>query len=152
MSLRAAQREPANRFQHAGAMLAELEASAVRPRRLKRRILVLAAGVVMAVFVVAMFWRTVLRQQPIATEATATPEVEVNFLTEPYYNATIYMDGTLLEEVKGKPYVTPCTVPTVPSGEHHVVFKHPLHDDLDAGRIDFSRFREVNARWSDAPR
>ena len=152
VSLRAAQREPANRFQHAGAMLAELEASAVRPRRLKRRILVLAAGVVMAVFVVAMFWRTVLRQQPIATEATATPEVEVNFLTEPYYNATIYLDGTLLEDVKGKPYVTPCTVPAVPSGEHHVVFKHPLHDDLDAGRIDFSRFREVNARWSDAPR
>ncbi|HLA85786.1 MAG TPA: hypothetical protein VJL29_13430, partial [Thermoguttaceae bacterium] len=85
-------------------------------------------------------------------EATVPPEVEVNFLTEPYFNATIYVDGTLLEDAKGKPYVTPCTVATVPTGEHHVVFKHAQHEDLDAGRIDFSTAREVDARWPDAPR
>jgi hypothetical protein len=40
----------------------------------------------------------------------------------------------------------------VPTGEHHVVFKHAQHDDLDAGRIDFTKFREVDARWPDAAR
>ncbi len=85
-------------------------------------------------------------------EATVPPEVEVNFLTEPYFNATIYVDGELLVDAEGRPYTTPGTVPTVPTGEHHVVFKHAQHEDLDAGRIDFSRAREVDARWPDAPR
>ncbi len=152
VSLRAAQRDPMKRFQDAGETLAELEASASR-RRFGRRILVWAAGVVLAVFVVgAVLWRTVPRQQPSVTKATAPPEVEVNFLTEPYYDATIYLDGKLLVNSDGKPYATPCTIPNVPTGEHHVVFKHAGYEDLDAGRIDFSRAREVDARWPDAAR
>ncbi|MHB1038579.1 MAG: serine/threonine-protein kinase [Pirellulales bacterium] len=153
VSLRAAQREPAKRFQHAGAMLAELEASASRRRRLGRRILVWAAGVVLAaVAVTEVLWHTESWREASVMEATVPPEVEVNFLTEPYFNATIHVDGTLLEDAKGKPYVTPCTVPTVLTGEHRVVFKHAQHEDLDAGRIDFGTVREVDARWSAAGR
>ena len=111
-----------------------------------------AGAVVLAVVLAAILWHTVPWRQTIVTETTSPPEVEVNFLTEPYYNATIYVDGTLLVDAEGKPYTTPCTVPMMPTGERHVVFKHALHEDLDGGRIDFGTAREVDARWPDAAR
>jgi serine/threonine protein kinase len=151
--LRAAQRDPAKRFQDAGAMLGELEASASRRGLSRQRVLVSSASLALVGAVVAaVLWHTAPWREAGVMEAIAPAEVEVNFLTEPYYNATIYVDGTMLEDAKGKPYATPCTVPMVPTGEHHVVFKHAQHDDLDAGRIDFTKFREVDARWPDAAR
>jgi eukaryotic-like serine/threonine-protein kinase len=153
VSLRAAQREPAKRFQDAGAMLAELEASESRRRRSRRRVLAWSTGLALTgVVVAAVLWLTAPWRQASVMEAAAPAEVEVNFLTEPYYNATIYVDGELLVDAKGEPCATPCTVPTVPVGEHQVVFKHAQHEDLDAGRIDFGRVREVNARWPSAAR
>jgi hypothetical protein len=153
VSLRAGQRDPAKRFQDAGAMLAELEASASRRRRFGRRILVWTVGVVLAaVAVTEVLWHTESWREASVMEATVPPEVQVNFLTEPYFNATIYVDGELLVDAEGRPYTTPCTAPAVPTGEHRVVFKHAGYEDLDAGRIDFGTVREVNARWLDAPR
>jgi hypothetical protein len=153
LSLRAAQRDPAKRFQDAGAMLAELEASASRRRRFGRRVLAWSACVALAAVVVgAILWHTGPWWRGDAVQATAPTDVEVNFLTEPYFNATIYVDGELLVDAEGRPYTTPCTVPTVPTGEHQVVFKHAGYEDLDAGRIDFDTVREVNARWPDAGR
>jgi hypothetical protein len=78
--------------------------------------------------------------------------VEVNFLTEPYYNATIWVDGRSLRDTDDRPYATPCTVPNVPTGEHQLVFKHAQHGNLPAGRIDFVTVREVEARWPAAGR
>jgi hypothetical protein len=153
VSLRAARRDPAKRFQDAGKMLAELEASGSRRRQFRPQVMVWSAGALLtAAIVVAVLWHTVPWREAGVMEATAPAEVEVNFLTEPYYNATIYVDGTLLVDAAGKPYTTPCTVPTVPAGEHQVLFKHARHEDLDAGRIDFGMVREVDARWPGAGR
>jgi len=81
---------------------------------------------------------------PPATQSDLT--IEVNFISEPL-RATIYVDGTRLSTPAGIPYKTPCTVPNLPSRIGHVVFKHSDLDDLDAGPVDFSVVREVEARW-----
>ena len=151
--LRAAQRDPVRRFRDAGAMLAELEASESRRRRSRRRVLVWSASVALAaVAVTEVLWLTVPWRQASVMEATVPPEVEVNFLTEPHYGATIWVDGRSLRDTDDRPYATPCTVPNVPTGEHQLVFKHAQHGNLPAGRIDFVTVREVEARWPDAGR
>jgi serine/threonine protein kinase len=152
LALRAAQPDPDQRFRDSGEMLARLEASDGGSSRPKRRLLLRSACLALAaVLVGAVVWRTFPRDRESSPEAASPPQVGVNFITEPYYNATIWLDGQPLLDAEQKPYVTPCTVPTVPSGEHHVVFRHAEHGELDARRIDFGRVREVEARWPAAP-
>ena len=52
----------------------------------------------------------------------------------------------------GTPYTTPCTVPDLPAGIHHVVFKREPSNDLDIGRIDFRDRRDIEARWNSEPK
>jgi serine/threonine protein kinase len=73
--------------------------------------------------------------------------VDVNFITD-RFDATIWMDAQPLRDVEGTPYTTPCTVPGLTAGMHDVVFKHPGLADLEVGRIDFSKTREIVAHWA----
>ena len=76
--------------------------------------------------------------------------VRVNFVTEPF-EATIQLDGVPLLKPDGTPYTTPCTVPDVAVGIHHVIFKRESLNDLDIGRIDFRELRDIEVRWNPAP-
>ena len=152
LALRAAQPDPDRRFRDGGEMLRELEASEGKRSRSKRRRLAWSACFAFAAVLAAAFvWRTFPWGHETSPEAAIPTWVEVNFLTEPYYNATIWLDGKPLLDAEQKPWLTPCTVPSVPSGEYHVVFRHADHGELDAGWIDFGRVREVEARWPAAP-
>ncbi|MBN1853052.1 MAG: PEGA domain-containing protein, partial [Pirellulales bacterium] len=77
--------------------------------------------------------------------------VDVSFITLPYFEATIYIDGRQLTDPAGKPCQTPCTVDNLPGGDHRVVFKLDGHDDLDAGITDFNEKPEIVARWGNNP-
>jgi hypothetical protein len=72
--------------------------------------------------------------------------VTVNFITHPF-EATIFLDGVLLQTTDGKPYLTPCTVPDLTAQRHHVTFRHPTLGELDAGEFEFARTREIEASW-----
>ena len=72
--------------------------------------------------------------------------VDVNFITD-RFDATIWLDGKLLRDPVGTPYMTPCTVPNLSADVHQVVFKHPGLADLEVGRIDFTEIRKIVARW-----
>jgi serine/threonine protein kinase len=144
LALRACQPDPHQRYEDARPMLAELERDS-RPeagkRRPWRRIVVLAAPVLVAVALVAVFlW-------------LSKPErVGVNFVTEkPYFEATIFLDGQQLCQPDGSPYTTPCTIENLPAAVHHVVFKHEGLPDRDAGRVDFREVRQIVARWDPEP-
>jgi serine/threonine protein kinase len=76
--------------------------------------------------------------------------VRVNFVTEPF-EATIQLDGVLLLKPDGTPYTTPCTIPELPTGSHHVVFRRPAMRDLDVGRVDFRESRDIDVRWNVKP-
>ena len=76
--------------------------------------------------------------------------VRVNFVTEPF-EATIQLDGVLLLKPDGTPYTTPCTIPELPTGSHHVVFQHPAMPDLDVGWVDFRDSRDIDVRWNVKP-
>ena len=81
--------------------------------------------------------------------------VSVNFVSDPF-EATISVDGKLLRQPTGDLYHTPCTVPGLPSGTHHVVFQWDAASDpshasgpdgkLDAGQIDFDANRQITGR------
>ena len=150
--LRATQPDPDRRFRDGGEMLRKMEASdGDRPASTRRRLAWLGCFALVAILAGAGIWRLLATGDGGSADEAVIPQVVVNFLTEPYYNAAIWLDGEPLLDAEEKPYATPCTVPNVPPGEHHVVFKHAEHGDLDAGRIDFSTVREVEARWPDAP-
>jgi hypothetical protein len=146
--LRAAQPDPAERFRDGREMLRQLEARESDRPPSKQRVLAWSGCLALAAVVVAaVTWWIVGPHGETTPGAAMTPPVEVNFLTEPYYNATIWLDGRQLLDAERRAYLTPCTVPDVPAGEHRVVFKHAGQDDLDAGPIDFATVREVEARW-----
>ena len=44
-------------------------------------------------------------------------------------------------------YTTPCTVKNLPPRVHRVVFRYEGLSDLDAGKVDFARRREIVASW-----
>ena len=72
--------------------------------------------------------------------------VAVNFVTDPF-EATISLDGRLLHTPDGTPYRTACTVPNLPGGAHHVVFRWDDEAaELDAGTIDLSQNHQITAR------
>jgi len=141
--LQACQPDPQERFQDAGRMLAELappEPPTETQKTPTRRRLAVSAGLVALTLLVAL----------AAWWATRPGRVHVNFITEPY-EATIYLDGRQLLDPKGKPYRTPCSVPDLSAEVHHVVFKLEGRENLDAGRVDFAKAREIIHRWSTPP-
>jgi serine/threonine protein kinase len=157
--LQACEPDPQHRFQDAGEMLTALEGGSRRglPRLTRRRGLALAGVLLLAsVLVAAAVWsvnREVRRSaaSPVGgpsgvASSGVPPPVRVNFITEPF-EATIYLDGKLLVQPDGQPYLTPCTVPDLPAGQHRVIFKRPDHADLPAGPIDLTKTREIVARW-----
>ena len=86
----------------------------------------------------------------LAWWATRPPRVKVNFITYPF-EATIYLDGTLLTDPDGIPYRTPHTVPDLPARAHRVVFRHDELGELTVGSIDFARKRQIVGRWTPSP-
>ena len=159
--LRACEPDPSRRFDDASAMLAEMTKPiptrgwhapepgrrawrafrqfnhALRSSgRATQRLVAAAAACLLVAGSLAIynFW-------PTMSECIA-----VNFITEPY-EATIQLDGKPLVDRDGNPFKTPCTVPDLPSGVHHVVFQHDARGTLDAGEIDFAKTREVEASW-----
>jgi serine/threonine protein kinase len=137
--LRASQPDPQHRFRDAREMLSALAASdpqgLARRRRTRRRIVASMAGVAVAsVLAAAIFW------------VTRPPLVKVNFITHPF-EATIFLDGSLVKREDGTPYRTPCTIPDLPARVHYVAFEHDERGMLTAGPIDFTEKRQVEARW-----
>ena len=53
---------------------------------------------------------------------TRQERVLINFITIPF-EATIQLDGSQLLKADGTPYTTPCTIPDLTAGVHHVVLK-----------------------------
>jgi len=142
LALRACDPDPSRRFRDAREMLAELTAAERRPVKRRRRWLWLAIGMAMgAALALFLLW--------------PARSVSVNFVSDPF-EATIYVDGQLLREPGGDPYRTPCTVSSLPSGTHHVVFQWDAESDpfhvsgpdgkLDAGDIDFNISRQIKGR------
>ena len=146
LMLRACQIQPQQRFGDAEEMLHGLETGhpatadpekGRRPAYPPRRIVVSAAVVSLALLA-AWLW------------VGWPSRVDVNFITTPY-EATIYLDDRPLLDADEIPYTTPCTVEDLPSGVYRVVFKLEGRPNLNAGRIDFSKKREITAQF-DLPR
>ncbi|MGO9115086.1 MAG: serine/threonine-protein kinase [Thermoguttaceae bacterium] len=134
--LRACQGDPHSRYADAREMLAALDFPKPKTRRRLARPIAIALAAVLLIAALA-----------IGLWPARPPRVEVNFITQPF-EATIEIDGALLLKPDGSPYTTPCTVSDLTAADHHTVFKHDGLDDLDAGRIDFAKTRELVARWA----
>jgi len=140
-ALGACERDPARRFADARAMATALEESLrvpARGRPMSRRLL-LAAAVTGAAAVAAA-----LALGPALLRPGLVP---VTFITEPFAEARVLIDGEVLLDSDGSPAFTPCTVDAVPAGVHGVRFRLDGHPDLDAGRIDLRPGAQVTARW-----
>lgn len=143
LALGACQPDPQQRFRDARAMLAELEVPdpgiAAARAWLRRPALVGLAYLLVAASVAGVvLW-------PDRPRAGYLP-VEVSFITKPY-EALIFLDGTQQLKADGSPWTTPCTIENLPARDCRVLFKHPQHPDLDAGRIDFAEMRQIAAHW-----
>ena len=150
--IRACDPDRDSRFPDASAMLEELErllagdarvdrsnsGSASRRERFRGRVLVTLSSVASVLAVVGFLWWGFSRPSG----------VDVNFITD-RFDATIWLDGQVVLDSEGTPYTTPCTIPSLSTEVHQVVFKYPGLSDLEVGRIDFSRTREVVAHWAD---
>lgn len=128
--LRACEREPAQRFADARAMLAELERPSESRTGLPRRRMLVAASAAVVVAVTFGVW------------VFAPRSVEVSFVTEPC-EANIYLDDTLLVDSDDMPYTTPCTVGKIPVGSYRVSFQCEGTSRWDAGPYDFTRTRQI---------
>ena len=125
-------------------MLTELTtepSAAVRTARRRRRIVALIACALIAVLMVAAPWWS--RRLPFGPGR----RVEVNFITRPF-NATVYLNGVLQTDSDGNPYLTPCTIPQLPTGVHRVTFRREGLPELPAGQIDFATDVEIVAEWN----
>lgn len=142
--LRACQAVPGARFANAREMLYEL----TRPMPvghgywLFRHLGWIGVGALCVLLAIIL---TIIGRWPSQQE-----RIWVNFVTEPF-EATIELDGSQLLKPDGTPYTTPCTVPDVPAGIHHVVFKREPLNDLDIGRVDFRERRDIESRWNSNP-
>jgi hypothetical protein len=147
--------EPARRFADARAMLAELRAPAVpavdRSVVRRRGAIVALAGLLVAAVVATVAWWPA-GERPSSPPAVPAPAsapvggIEVNFISEPA-EAAIQVDGEPLVDADGKAFETPCTVPSMTPGVHHVVLRHAVRGELDAGEIDFEQVREIEVSW-----
>jgi hypothetical protein len=144
--LRACQPDPDKRFPNATAMLGALETQR-RTMQPSRASAIMKLGVVvglgLAVMAVVTGWLLSNRYE----KAVELGRTEVNFVTTPF-EAEVYLDGIRACDGTGKPCTTPCTVMSVPMRSQRVVFKKNGLADLDIGVVDFSRQREVEARWN----
>jgi serine/threonine protein kinase len=137
--LRACQPDPHKRFQDAREMLAELASQFETPvhgARLYRRIAIAAGcgAIALAAAILAVWPKPPVR-------------VHVNFITQPLFEATIYLDGQQQRTPEGTPYTTPCTIENLPACVHHVVFRRDGLPPRDAGRVDFAEVRQIVVRW-----
>ena len=123
-------------------MLAELEADESQHAGGRKRWVPAAWAAAVAGVVLAVVG---LQFGPWRSAGDGSP-VPVNFITKPD-GATIYLDGQLLEGANGVPHTTPCTVPDVPAGVRHTVFKIDGLPELDIGKQDYARFREIEASF-----
>ncbi len=141
LALRACDPDPSRRFSDARQMLAELTAAEPRPPRRRRWPWLLAGMVMGAALGLFMLW--------------PPPSVSVNFVSTPF-EATIYVNDQLLREPDGTSRHTPCTVPGLSGGKHHVVFQWDAESDpshlsgpdgkLDLGQVNFTATRQVTGR------
>jgi serine/threonine protein kinase len=147
LALRACQPDPALRFQNAEEMLAELDlikAGESGPPAGRRRLVFSTAALLICA---AALWVMLLcLNLPKLASVPEPVRVKVNFITHPF-EATILLNGAPLKTPDGQLYRTPCTVPDLVAGPHHVVFHHPDRGELDAGEINFSSCREIEASW-----
>ena len=150
LALRACQPDPGERFEDAQQMLRQLQRPPQQATRAGRRRLIAAVAALVALAAVVLagvsWWPK--DKQPVVP-APAAKRVDVSFITEPY-EATIYLDGKRLMESRDKPYTTPCTVLDLPSGEHRVMFKHPLRPELQR-KFEFTTDCEIIVRFAEPP-
>ncbi len=143
LALRACQSAPDARFASAREMLNELtHPTPVGHGWLFRHSGWIGLGVLCVLLAIVS---TIIGSWPSRQE-----RVWVNFVTEPF-EATIEIDGAQLLKPDKTPYTTPCTVPELPAGIHHVIFKREPLTDLDIGRIDFRERRNIEVRWISKP-
>ncbi len=171
MAIQAASRDHHARPAHAGELLAAIEATPAAMPRSIDRLKVPAAAVAAAAVIVGLLIagaaviRGLSRERPpvvtrgpeaeplapaarpdVPLPASQTPNLAVNFITEPF-GAAVLIDGQpVIDEAIGTALTTPVTIP-VTGGEHRVGFRHPERGLLEAGTVDFTAIREVVARW-----
>jgi hypothetical protein len=143
--LRACQPDRAARFADAPAMAAALDRAEpdgdAVPAASRRKWLAVAAAVAVAAGLGGVgAW--------LAWPWNAAERTHVNFVTDPF-EATVFLDGRQQISAEGEPYRTPCTIDDLPARRCHVIFKLEGRPDLDAGKVDFARVRQVSARWDD---
>jgi len=138
LALDACATDPQARFSDAGQMLCALESrleqSPVATRIGRRRVIGLVGIAAIALVAFGAYW------------LFHVPRVSVNFITYPF-DATILLDDEQLTDEKGDPLKTPCTADRLPARTHRVVFRLPGRPDLDAGKTDFSKTRQIVERW-----
>lgn len=101
---------------------------------------------------IASFTIAVLLAGGIAVSAIllfrpAHERVDVSFITAPYHDAVVYLDGEPAVSPDGTLYRTPCTVEGVPARPTRVEFRLEGHPTLDAGSIDLAESRQIKASW-----
>lgn len=142
LALRACEPDPEDRFSDAPAMLQVLNQwSAQSPARPGNTAMIRGyclggvACILAALFLTWFFTPTY---------------VNVNFITQPHFDALVVLDGQVMKDDQEKPYRTPCTVDNLPAGTYHVLFRRDGLKDLDAGLIDVKANRQITAMWPDS--
>jgi len=160
--LSACQKERQKRFGDAEEMLGALDRLKATERLRKRRSPAYAAALVICAALGLVVWgfSRYGTRRPNLVADTPQPRlfdgahqgalVHVNFVTHPF-EAEVFLDGEKALDADGKPFTTPCTIHNLPAGVHRVVFELPGRPPLDAGQVDFSREREIDCTWPDAP-
>jgi len=152
VALAACEPVPDKRFRDAAAMLARLEEElrgagpAVRRRR---QVLAVAAGLILLALAAIGLHLAAPGDRPENPPAQVDlPQqpVDVNFITSPF-DATVLLDGQLVQAPDGTPATTPCTIEGLTARPYHVRFRHPERGEYDLGLVDFAATREVKVTW-----
>jgi len=143
-ALKACEKTPAPRFQHADEAIQWLDkqdaAMAVSPSKDRKSKHVKRKGA-LAIAAVAGLALSVY-----AFRSGSPPQFKnVNFITRPF-EAEVILDGTI-QQYDGIPYRTPCTIPHLTERTYHVTFRRANLPDLDVGNIDVRRQDDVIANW-----
>lgn len=128
------------RYQSAGEMAAALEEMETHGPPTRREVSRWLAG---ACITVALVVGGILLFLP----GEDSPRVDVSFITEPYHDAVILLDGRPVAGPDGLPWKTPCTIEALPARAHQVAFRLEGQPLLDAGAFDFSEVRQIKVWW-----
>ena len=133
VALRACEGDPQRRYRDAREMLQDLKEPDPRSILRRKRAKWLISACLACIATLLVVWAGLWLSRPRL--------VHVNFAHP--FEATIYLDNILQVDAEGHPYRTPCTIEGLQARTYHVVFKHDVLGELDAGLKDFSKDRRI---------